>query len=313
MKITAEQLHKKWNSIDYYDGGYIQIEVQHPLNWFVGYEKIDQRTLLILSEREPELLPTSKSIIVSKRLRTDNKWTLLLTLMRVEQESVFETLCADIITYSGTAENETSALSLTAKRYKQWNKLLEYQRKSLMDESSRKGLLGELIYLCDVIKSGYPILSAVQGWVGPDGADQDFVYADGWHEIKSISLSAASITISSLEQLDRDDPGELIVMRIDKCAPERSGAFSLGDQVDAALVLAAGDPDALSLMEHKLTSYGYIDLPEYREQKYIFSGRLRFTVDSGFPRLIGRTTPAQILSAQYTISLAGIENWRLEE
>lgn len=313
MKITAEQLHRKWISIDYYDGGYIQIEVQHPLDWFVGYEQINQKTLLILSEKEPELLPTSKSIVVSKRRRTDNRWTLLLTLMRAEQESVFETLCADIITYSGTAEDESSALSLTSKRYKQWNKLLEYQKKSLMDENSRKGLLGELIYLCDVIRSGYPILSAVQGWVGPDGADQDFVYADGWHEIKSVGLSAASISISSLEQLDREESGELVVMRIDKCAPERDGAFSLGDQVDAVLKLIMRNSDALSLMERKLASCGYIDLPEYREQKYILSGKSRFTVDSSFPKLTGDSTPAQIISAQYVISLAGIEDWRLEE
>ena len=267
----------------------------------------------MISEKEPELLPTSKSIVVSKRLRTDNKWTLLLTLMRAEQESVFETLCADIITYSGTAEDESSALSLTSKRYKQWNKLLEYQKKSLMDESGRKGLLGELIYLCDVIKSGYPVLSAVQGWVGPDGADQDFVYNDGWHEIKAVGLSADSITISSLEQLDRDDHGELVVMRIDKCAPERDGAFSLGSQVDTALDLIKVDSDALSLMERKLASYGYIDLPEYREQKYIFSGKSRFKVDLNFPKLTGGTTPAQIISAQYVISIAGIEDWRLED
>lgn len=30
MKITAEYLHRKWKSISYYDGGYIQVEVKHP-------------------------------------------------------------------------------------------------------------------------------------------------------------------------------------------------------------------------------------------------------------------------------------------
>lgn len=60
-------------------------------------------------------------------------------------------LCADLISYSQTADNEISALNLTVRRFKQWNKLLEHQRKSLMDESNRKGLLGELIYLCEVI------------------------------------------------------------------------------------------------------------------------------------------------------------------
>lgn len=313
MKITVELIHGKWASIDYYDGGYIQVGVKHPLEWYIGYEKIDQKTLLLLTAKEPELLPTSKSLVVSKGLRTDGRWALSLTLMRTEQESVFETLCADIITYSQTAEDEASALLLAVKRYKQWNKLLEYQKKSLMDESNRKGLLGELIYLCDVFSSGYPVLPAVQGWVGPDGADQDFIYSDGWSEIKSAGISAASVTISSLEQLSNYDPGELVVMYLDKCAPERSGAVSLGEQVDLALAQASENPDALSLLESKLSRYGYIDLPEYREQKYIFSGKIRFRVDADFPRLTTDTTPSQVISAQYTISLAGIEAWRLED
>lgn len=313
MKITVEQLHRKWKAIDYYDGGYIQVEVNHPLEWYVGYEKIDQKALLLLSEKEPELLPTSKSIIVSKGYRNDGRWALSLTLKRAEQESVYETLCADIITYSQNAEDEAFALQLVARRYKQWNKLLEYQRKSLMDESIRKGLLGELFYLSNVIDSGYPLLPAIQGWVGPEGADQDFVYTDGWHEIKSIGVSGTSITISSLEQLNSHEPGELVVVRLDKCAPERNGAVSLGEQVDSILSQASENPDALSLLESKLARYGYIDLPEYREQKYIFSGKTRFRVDGDFPRLTADTIPSQIISAQYTISLAGIESWKLED
>lgn len=199
MKITAEYLHKKWKSISYYDGGYIQVEVKHPLEWHVGYKEIDQKALVIVSEKEPELLQTSKSIAVSKGRRMDGRWALSFALMRIEQDSVFELLCADLIACSQSAENEAAALALTAKRYKQWNKLLEHQRKSLMDESNRKGLLGELTYLCSIIDSGYPIFAAVQGWVGPDGADQDFVYADGWREVKSVGAAASSVTVSSLE------------------------------------------------------------------------------------------------------------------
>ena len=170
MKITAEYLHEKWNAFNYYDGGYIQIEVKHALEWHVGYKEFDQKALVIITQNEPELLPSSKSIVVTKGRRTDGRWTLSFVLMRNEQDSVFELLCADLISYSQTADNEISALNLTVRRFKQWNKLLEHQRKSLMDESNRKGLLGELIYLCEVIDGGYPILPAVQGWVGPDGA-----------------------------------------------------------------------------------------------------------------------------------------------
>lgn len=63
MKITAEYLHEKWNAFNYYDGGYIQIEVKHALEWHVGYKEIDQKALVIISQNEPELLPSSKSIV----------------------------------------------------------------------------------------------------------------------------------------------------------------------------------------------------------------------------------------------------------
>lgn len=313
MRVTAEYLHRKWNSIDFYDGGYIQVEAEHPLEWYAGFKEIDQKTLLMITGAEPVLLPASKSILVSKGRRTDGRWTLSLTLMRAEQESVFETLCADIITYSQTDDGEDSALNLMVKRYKQWNKLLEHQRKSLMDENSRKGLLGELVYLCEVIDGGYPLLAAVQGWVGPDGADQDFVYADGWHEIKSVGISAASVNISSLEQLDNSDPGELVVMHLDKCAPERNGAVSLGEQVNKTITKVREDSEALALLEVKLARYGYIDIPEYREQKYLYSGKRRFSVDTEFPRLTAANVNPLIVSAQYAIGLAGIEAWRLED
>lgn len=313
MKITAEYLHKKWESISYYDGGYIQVKIKHALDWHIGYKEISQKTLVIVSEKEPELLQTSKSIAVFKGRRMDGGWALSFTLMRVEQNSVFELLCADLISYSQSAENENVALALTAKRYKQWNKLLEYQQKNLMDESSRKGLLGELIYLCSVLDRGYPLLAAVQGWVGPDGGDQDFVYTDGWHEVKSVGISASSVTISSLEQMDNSDPGELVVMFIDKCAPEHSGAVSLGEQVDLILTRVREDGDALSQLESKLMRSGYIDLPDYREQKYICSGRARFSVDTDFPRLTANNVMPQIIATQYSISLAGIEDWRIKD
>lgn len=312
-KITADELHEKWNSINYYDGGYIQVEVEHSIEWHIGYKGIDQKSLVIVSNDEPELLDSSKSISVTKGRRVDGRWALTFTLMRIEQESVFELLCVDLIAYSSGVENAGVALKLIAKRYKQWNKLLEHQKKYLMDESNRKGLLGELIYLCEVIDKGCHVLNAVQGWVGPDGADQDFIYANGWYEVKSVGLAANSIKISSLEQLANSDPGELVVIFLDKCAPEHKRGVSLGEQVDCALRKVSVDSDALVLFENKLIHYGFIDIPEYREQKYVYSGKVRFCVNDNFPKLTRKNIAPQIIETQYSISLASIENWRMED
>ena len=89
--------------------------------------------------------------------------------------------------------------------------------------------------------------------------------------------------------------------------------MSLGEQVDLTLARVHEDGDALSLLENKLMRCGYIDLPEYRAQKYVCSGRARFLVDADFPRLTADTVMPQIIAAQYSISLAGIEGWRVED
>ena len=148
MKITPEILEKQWSSIRYTNGGFLQIDTDHPLEWHIGYQSISQRTLLLVCDAEITAIESSKSMIVSRRRRElDNRWTLSFELLRNEQQGVFAILCCDVIEYSRWAVTETEALKLVISRYKQWSKLLETQHSGLMDEHSRKGLLGELLFL----------------------------------------------------------------------------------------------------------------------------------------------------------------------
>jgi hypothetical protein len=152
-------------------------------------------------------------------------------------------------------------------------------------------------------------LTAIQGWVGADGADQDFVYEDGWHEVKSVGASATSVTISSLEQLDCAGEGELVIMRIDKAAPDKAGALSLNDAVSQISGNLTGASDALDLFRSKLSTYGYLDLQEYSEQKYYCSGSQRFGVNDTFPRLVRQNVPTQVESLHYELSLPSLAGW----
>ncbi len=310
MKITPEILQKQWGGIRYKDGGFLQIEAQHSLEWYIGYQSISQRTLLLVSDTEIDSIESSKSMAVTRRKReADNRWTLSFELLRSEQEGVFAILCSDIIENSRSASDEKEALALVISRYKQWSRLLESQRSGLMDENSRKGLLGELLFLQERIEESDSLLSVIQGWVGADGADQDFIYEDGWYEVKSIGASATCVTVSSLEQLDCTGEGELVVMRIDKSAPEKAGALSLNDAVRKITIKLSGAADALDLFRLKLSAYGYIDLQEYSKQKYYCSGSQRYIIDDTFPRLIRRNVPTQIESLHYELSLSSLAGW----
>ncbi|WP_413741665.1 PD-(D/E)XK motif protein [Sodalis sp. RH15] len=310
MKITPEILQQQWDSISYKDGGFLQIDIQHPFEWHIGYQSISQRTLLLVCNTAINTFESSKSMAVSRRRReTDNRWTLTIELLRDEQQDVFAILCCDIIEYSRTATDEKEALALVISRYRQWSRLLELQKSGLMDERVRKGLLGELLFLEQHMDCVDSVLNAVQGWSGAEAADQDFIYLDGWYEIKSIGASATSITISSLEQLDCKDTGELVIMRIDRVAPDKTCAVSLNDVVYRISDRLSSHTEALDLFRNKLAAYGYIDLQEYSEQKYYYSTMQRYSVDKSFPRLTSHSVPAEIIALHYELSLPALKNW----
>lgn len=311
MKLTPENLQKQWDSIKYKDGGFLQIDTMHPLEWYIGYQSVSQKTLLLVSDTEIDIIESSKSMAVNRRRReVDNRWTLSFELLRDEQQDVFAILCCDVIEYSRAAISEKEALTLAISRYRQWGKLLEQQRGGLMNENLQKGLLGELLFLEERIDLQDFALDAIQGWVGADGADQDFVYSDGWFEVKCIGASAIGVTISSLEQLDCSDAGELVIKRVDKTAPERPGAVSLNDIVHR--ISGRIDGEALDLFYAKLYSYGYIDLQEYSEQKYYCSATQRYRVDDSFPRITRKMAAKQIASLRYELNLPSLAEWLKE-
>ena len=313
MRITPEILERQWDNIHYTDGGFLQIDTQHPLTWYIGYQSISQRTLLLVSEAVIDPIESSKSMAVSRRRReTDNRWTLSFELLRNEQQSVFTIFCCDVIENSRSAKNEQEALSKVTSRYRQWCRLLESQRGGIMSESSQKGLFGELLFLEERISLYELPIVAVQGWSGPNGADQDFTYPDGWFEIKSIGLSAVCVSISSMQQLDCADDGELVIYRVDKVAPDKAGALSLNDLVHRINSRVETDCEALDLFRSKLGAYGYIDLQEYSLQKYFCSGKQRYRVDESFPRLTGENTPNAVISLQYDLDLPSLASWLKE-
>ena len=312
MKITSEILQRQWDSINYKDGGFLLVDTQHPLEWHIGYQSISQKTLLLVSKTEIRMIASSKSMAVTRRRREDNRWTLTFELLMNEQQDVFATFCSDVIEHSRSAENEKEALTLVISRYKQWSKLLESQKGGVMDGPKRKGLLGELLFLEQQFDKTTSYLAAVQGWSGADSAAQDFMYPDCWYEVKSIGASATNVTISSLKQLDCPDEGELVIMRIDKVAPDRAGAVSLNEIVQSIKKKLLSNTDALNLFLGKLTSYGYLDLQEYAEQKYYHSNTQKYQVDHTFPRLTAQSVPTQITSAHYELNLPSLEDWQKE-
>ncbi|WP_255570088.1 PD-(D/E)XK motif protein [Cohnella sp. CFH 77786] len=310
--LSSESLLDKWNGIANHTSGYVRIDSDHPMEWSIGYESIIQKSLLLITESKPRDLPSSKSIQVSYAQRaTDNKWAITFRLTRAEQENVYVRLCFDLIESSRTQTDSVEGLEYVLDRYIQWSKLLELQKSGLLSEAERKGLIGEINYLQQIISLGVSPLSAVTSWIGPEGADQDFVDEYGWHEIKASGIGAKTVSISSLEQLDALAPGELVLYFIDKTSPNDANSFTLQSKVNNLRDLVRSNVQALDLFNKKLLQYGYIDIPDYSKQWYRFGGSNRYRIDEHFPKLIKGNVPSQIAAASYQISIQAIEGWKI--
>lgn len=310
--LSNEELLDKWNSLSFHNGGYVRIDATHPLEWHIGYEDINQKSLLMLSDFEPEPIQSSKSIIFSVGQRADGKWAIIFRLIRKEQEEVFIRLCCDLIESSRNQPNTMIGHSFVISRFKQWSKLMEQQRSGILGESERKGLLGEILFLQRRLSDNISFLDSVSGWMGPEGADQDFYYSNGWYEIKALGLGAKTVAVSSLEQLDAPLPGELVLFYIDKTAPNDSSGFTLNSKVAELRSTLQSSRAASELFNEKLLKYGFIDTREYDEYFYRLGGTNRYRVDLNFPRIVKGIVPAQIAAVKYEVSIQAIESWKID-
>ena len=309
MNTYEDELKKKWNGINYHDGGALQLAVDHSLDWYVRYASRNHKSIVIVSDTPADKISSSKSIETACNRRRDGKFAISFTLINKEQEDVFITMSSDIIEFSKNEPEPKESLQRVLRRYSAWAKLFDRKRSALLSDNAQKGLISELCFLKEEIEKGMKPSAAIEGWVGPEGADQDFVYEDGWHEIKSTGAASSQITVSSVEQLDNSEAGELVVFRVDKCAPAHAGAITLFGMVRKILGMLAAESSVIDEFVLKLGSAGYIDMREYDKQNFNISSRRSYCVDESFPRIVRSDLPVEVINVQYQLNLPSLNSW----
>lgn len=311
MKDLSQTLSETWNSIHSYDRGSLQLGIQHPLEWYVGYETELCKALIIIAHSPIENLDSSKSINVVCNKRFDGSYYIAFNLMDKKLEVVFLRMCSEIIEFSSNSKSEQDALKKVAIRYKQWRRLMEHNNCAVLSDNKRLGLIGELLYLKMIIETSKPPLAALDGWVGPDGSDQDFVYDGLWREIKTTCLSSDQISIHSFEQLgNHNDRGELHIYRVDSCAPETNNSFTLRELFKYFTDLFSYDLNLVDSFTNKLNSIGYVDMKDYDKFYYKFYRSDVYDVNDTFPRIVRTDIRPEVKNIEYVLSISNIEVWK---
>ncbi len=311
MDNIEKILRESWNSIDYYNGGSLQLGLNHPLEWHVSYETANNKALVIITQYPINHLESSKSIMTLCNKRTDGSYYISFQLTEHSQEDVFMSMCTNLIEYSENALGEKDAVKKVGERYKQWRRLMEHKYTGVLSDEKRRGLIGELRFLQYMLRLKQNNRRVLAGWVGPDGADQDFAYNSVWYEIKTTGEASDKISIHSFEQLgNKNDTGELWIYRVDPCAPETNGAFTLRSLVSEIRKSLNGDYRDIDLFYQKLSEVGYIDQKEYESYSYKCYRCDVYNVDNKFPRITRDMVADEIVKCEYTLSIPTINSWK---
>lgn len=288
---------------------YQRVDERHILDFYLGRDVTGERILLLFSDREAPSGKQTQGIQVNTARRADGKWSLVFKLLKPELGKIFSHLCEDLVMASRSITNPSEGPNFVMVRFARWQRLLESGATELLSENEIRGLIGELIFLETYAIPRYGAEVALEGWIGPLAADQDFRYADYWYEVKAVALDSPTVKISSIEQLDVDVKqyeGQLAAVCLDQTSPDEPGSVSLYGLVNRMRLLLGAFPRAVSVFSDRLLEAGYFDRPEYDSPCFKIKWLYRYSVTPDFPRLTRSTVPEGISNAKYEISLTSI-------
>lgn len=283
-------------------GGGTRIDADHPLDLYGVVDQSDHVGLLLLTDSEPPAGPSLDAIEIQLAPRRDGLWAVSVWLRDNELLPLFAELCDDLIASSTRIAPKAGAAFLM-NRLVMWRELLD-RGKTGMPMSVLRGLLGELLVLEQCLAS-WPPADVLAGWVGPLGAPQDFVLPDRRIEVKVSYPTSRAIRITSLDQLDCDEPLTLAVVFLTSLA---SGpGITVAECVRRVVQRIAGlGPDTARMFQDRLHAVGYMGEGAH-EPPFRLDGISSFDVGAeAFPRLRRADVPAGIDRVFYDIDLAAL-------
>jgi len=282
---------------------YLRVDAKHPLELLIGLNDSGQKTIRLIGNYKKTRIKGTKSIEVNHYL-LENHLVLSFSLCDENYLDLFYLFCNDLIDSSRNSSLEDGYVYLT-NRFEKWRGFSNSTRKFL-NEKEIKGLIGELLFIRDNLADKYGLTQAISAWTGPEPTKKDFYFENEWYEIKTASNGI--VTISSLEQLESNQDGYLIVYSLEKASPE-SIDINLNSLVSELLnncQLIQVRADFLG----KLIYLGY-DASDYYDS-FVYQVRTKdiYIVDTTFPRLTRENLPKEISNVKYELIVNMIESYK---
>ena len=285
---------------------FTRINPLHLIDLYIGHDEEGRYAIKYRGNFKPEKGIKSVAGIAVNQYCNDEFNTLQFSLMYSDNQELFFTFCQDIIETTKSISDNRSAYKTILNRYYSWKKMFSTPRK-ILSESEIMGLIGELLFMRDYKLEKYGMGEALRSWSGQELTKKDFSYNDIWYEVKANSSGKESVKISSLEQLQSNNQGELIVFSLEKMSASYAG-IKINNLALEILALLELDLQK-DLFFFLLMSHGFRFDENYDEFVFSVLSMSRYQVNTDFPKLTRNDVNEAIIKVQYELSLSVLNTY----
>lgn len=284
---------------------------ESPISIFCGLREKNMPSIAFLTQKPPLMIESTQYLHVSQWGEKSNAYWSSFDLQLLNARTIFYSLCLDLISAAEGTDSDDEAMIAIKNRYMVWRKMFR-RATNPMSIEEYQGLFGELYFLLYKLEPGLGVENAVKAWSGAGKTSKDFSYDLNWHEIKTVSVNAQEVKISSLTQLEDKNEGHLVVIKVEKMSDEFDNGQATVNQLISHIMRKIVDIQIRDLFMEKVTLYGYsADIDEHNYPKYKVNTVNSYIVKEGFPRITSQNVMfTEIQKVTYTISLNGIKDFQ---
>lgn len=289
-------------------GYFIRIDAEHPLDIYIGIDDNNHYSLEFRGKFTAQNVQACNSIGVHQYSSRDYSG-IVFYLKEQEMFDTFCVFCTDIIESTNTTKDEAVGYRILINRYYSWRKMFQ-GKPTKLKEQDIMGLIGELLFLRDYMIPTYGEDNALLSWSGSELTHKDFSLKDTWYEVKAVSTGKSSVKISSLEQLQSQIEGELVIFHLEKMSPVYQGV-TLNRLANGILGTLSNDFNRDSFL-NKLADNRFDFDNAYDDYVYEVTLGERYQVSASFPKLTTFDVNEAICKVQYEILLSEIQGYKID-
>lgn len=287
---------------------FIRVGDNHYICLYVGKDEMGRYSFDFRGRFKAARTKSSEVISVS-HINSGEESFIRFSLENPALLECFCTFCEDLISSTRVIRDDETAYQTIRSRYFSWRQLFKPHHGNLT-EIEIMGLIGELLFLRDNMIPARGIEVALESWTGPEKTHKDFSCEDDWYEVKTINFGKESVHISSIEQLDSNNSGFLIIYSLEKMSPSFNG-IKLNALVNEIITLISPAQHKERFLA-KLSLFDFDFSPENDNYVYDLKSVVSYIVDSNdFPRVTKNSVPDSIIKVQYDILISDLEQFKV--